>query len=73
VFTPTYLSGATDGRELANGNMTIHTIDYVITQSPSAYIPSSHSGAVDLDTITSDIPFKFKPLYVTEFTGDLID
>jgi hypothetical protein len=49
--------------------MIIHNIDYIVNQTSSAYIPASQSGAVDL--VTTDILFAFKPLYTTEFTGDL--
>ena len=67
VYTPTYLSGATDGRQWANGDMTIHNIDYNIRQTAPAYIWTSYSWTV----IDSNIDFLFKPLYQAMFTWDL--
>jgi hypothetical protein len=71
VYTPTYLSWATDGRQWANGDMTIHNIDYIVRQDVWPYIAWSHTWSIAFDGWKSEIDFVFRPLYQAEFTWDL--
>ncbi|MDD3145139.1 MAG: hypothetical protein PHV23_03415 [Candidatus Gracilibacteria bacterium] len=62
IYSPTYSSSASDGRQFVNGNFNINSINVQLSDK----IPS--------DTIQStSIDFQFKPLYVTNITGSVRD